>query len=238
MKMRHKVLILILAAVPLLWVVDAALDFFWFYDRTFSELLLTNVPAHEIFVRALESGIVLLFGFIIVKLVGDQEKTKESAEQAEHFLNSTLDALSAHLAILDENGTILNVNGSWRRFADENGLAWNDYGIGRNYLQLIEEASGDSMERARDALEGIKELLAGKQDHFQLEYPCHSSDTKRWFQMHGTSFDTRAGKRVVLAHENITQRRQAEERTRQLNTSFAPSATSTRLSSRNLNSMC
>ena len=37
--------------------------------------------------------------------------------EAEALLRSTLDALSAHIAVLDEAGTIIAVNQAWRAFA-------------------------------------------------------------------------------------------------------------------------
>jgi len=37
-----------------------------------------------------------------------------SLAEARRFLQSTLDALSTHIAILDEHGTIIGVNAAWR----------------------------------------------------------------------------------------------------------------------------
>ena len=33
------------------------------------------------------------------------------------------------------------------------------------------------------AAEGIRRVLCGEQEHFSLEYPCHSPDIQRWFMM-------------------------------------------------------
>ena len=49
-----------------------------------------------------------------------------------------------HLAVLDEAGLIITVNKAWRQLADANGLAWDDYGVGRNYLEVCEFAEGDN----------------------------------------------------------------------------------------------
>jgi PAS domain-containing protein len=64
------------------------------------------------------------------------------------YLQAAFDALSPEIAILDDAGTILAVNASWRAFADVNGLGWADYGIGRNYLEVCDLASGYSAEGA------------------------------------------------------------------------------------------
>ena len=40
--------------------------------------------------------------------------------ESKRFPQSTIDALSAHIAILDDHGTIIEVNAAWIRFASEN----------------------------------------------------------------------------------------------------------------------
>ena len=47
-----------------------------------------------------------------------------------------------HLAVLDEDGIIISVNEAWRKFAEANGLSWDDYGVGRSYLKVCEFAEG------------------------------------------------------------------------------------------------
>ncbi len=137
--------------------------------------------------------------------------TGTELQMSQQFLASALDSLSANIAILDESGTIVAVNASWRRFADENGLNWRDYGVGRNYLAVAEAASGVSDEGALQAAQGIRELIAGQRDQLYLEYPCHSPDKKRWFEMRATRFCTSEGIWLVTAHEDITMRRLAEQ---------------------------
>jgi two-component system nitrate/nitrite sensor histidine kinase NarX len=132
-------------------------------------------------------------------------------QMTQQFLASALDSLSANIAILDQAGTIVAVNASWRRFADDNGLEWPDYGLGRNYLAVVEAASVDSAEGAIQAAEGMGELMAGQRDQLYLEYPCHSPDEKRWFEMRATPFRTGEGVWLVTAHEDITLRRLAEQ---------------------------
>src|SRR3712207_9457132 len=58
---------------------------------------------------------------------------------AETLLRSTLDALSAHIAVLDESGTIIAVNQAWRTFAHASGFVDETHGVGMNYLARSEE---------------------------------------------------------------------------------------------------
>ncbi len=150
-------------------------------------------------------GVLLLEGGIIVYPV--LRKTWMMLS-----LQSTLDALSLHLAILDEQGRIIRVNQAWRDFADSNDWKDSSYGIGTNYLTLCEEIPVDQAEDASLASKGIRDVLTGNLKRFSMEYPCHSPTEKRWFFMNITRFLENGKPRLVVTHENITARKIAENR--------------------------
>jgi PAS domain S-box-containing protein len=52
--------------------------------------------------------------------------------------------------------------------------------------------------------------MTGQQQVFSLDYPCHSPDEERWFNVRATRFGGEEPVRVVVAHENITARKRAE----------------------------
>ncbi|HWG89676.1 MAG TPA: PAS domain S-box protein [Candidatus Thermoplasmatota archaeon] len=150
-------------------------------------------------------GAVLVFRDITAR------KAAEAAlEESRRFLQGTLDGLSAQIAILESDGTILAVNEAWRRFAEENGSTGND-SVGTNYLGVCDGASGAFTEEAPTAAAGIRAVLEGRQDHFYLEYPCHGPTEQRWFILRATRFPGDGPPRCVVAHENITARRLAED---------------------------
>jgi PAS domain S-box-containing protein len=126
-------------------------------------------------------------------------------------LAAILDALPAHVALIDPDGMILAINDSWRRFATANLLHVPDFGVGQNYLDVCERASGDCSEEAQAAAVGIRRVLHGEASDFAIEYPCHSRTEQRWFHLRVTPVreDRRAG--AVVMHVNITERKQAEE---------------------------
>ncbi|MBC7812475.1 MAG: PAS domain S-box protein [Burkholderiales bacterium] len=140
--------------------------------------------------------------------------TPNSITESERFLQSALDALSAHVAILDENGTIITVNAAWRRFADGNAYVGSAYGIGTNYLNICEGAAGSFADEAPEAAIGIRRAMAGELDEFYLEYPCHSPAEKRWFAVRVTRFQWDMGVRVIVAHQNITRLKTIEQELR------------------------
>jgi PAS domain S-box-containing protein len=126
------------------------------------------------------------------------------------FLQTTLDAFPANTVVLDPSGSIINVNASWIRFADENNAPSPMHYLGTSYLTVCDTAAGDWSEEATAAAKGIRGVINGLQDEFYLEYPCHSPSEKRWFALRVTPFPEPAPHHVVVAHINITERKQAE----------------------------
>ena len=72
--------------------------------------------------------------------VTEDREARAGIEQSRSLLQATLDALSAHIAILDGTGTIIAVNQAWHRFAKTGEYLTPDHGIGRNYLQVCRDA--------------------------------------------------------------------------------------------------
>ncbi len=131
-------------------------------------------------------------------------ETSRSLPTAERFIQSALDALSAHVAILNHEGEIIGVNAAWRNFADSNGFKDTTYGIGTNYLRVCDAAAINKSPFATYAASGIRDVMRGKSSNFQLEYPCHNNTDKRWFVMQVTRFDWDSSPRYVIAHQNVT----------------------------------
>lgn len=59
------------------------------------------------------------------------------------------------------------------------------------------------------------QYCSGASPGFDLEYPCHApGGVRRWFIAHVSRFTTGSETRAVITHENITERKLAEERLR------------------------
>lgn len=128
---------------------------------------------------------------------------------------SILNALPAHIALLNVDGVIVAVNESWRRFASANVLQSKDFFAGQNYLAVCDAAHGSCAEEAQAAAKGIRQILTGEQRFFSLEYPCHSPTEKRWFRLMATPLSERPGSGAVVMHVNVTERRLAEDALRE-----------------------
>jgi PAS domain S-box-containing protein len=144
-----------------------------------------------------------------------QASHQRNLMDAEQFIQAALDALSAHIAILDETGQIISVNAAWSRFGDENDLATPNACLGVSYLEVCEAAvrSGDSS--AAVVAHGLREVIDQRCDDFIEEYPCHSDNVKRWFVMHVTSFMWEGERRFIVAHQNVTDLKLIQEELRE-----------------------
>ncbi len=140
---------------------------------------------------------------------------KDTLQQCDWFRRSILDAFSAHIAVLDSQGTILVVNRAWETFAHENGIDANYVSEGANYFAVCDQATDDDAELCYDFVCGMRTVLTGRQDSFEMEYPCHSANEQRWFVGYVTRFAINDRVFLVVTHENITARRHMEDALRE-----------------------
>jgi PAS domain S-box-containing protein len=122
-----------------------------------------------------------------------------------------LDAIPAHIALLDATGRIQAVNAPWRASAAACGLSGATVDVGADYLAVCEAASGPEATEARQAAEGIRAVLSGRLPSFTLEYPCHAPEREQWFRMtvHPLPGEPVAG--VVVMHTDVSERRSVED---------------------------
>lgn len=139
------------------------------------------------------------------------EESGQIPHQSERFVQSALNALSAHIAILDPNGVIIGVNTAWRRFAEENDYPDTSYGLGLNYLDVCESSARRNSKESVIVYDGIRDVMDRRRSDFQLEYPCHSRRQKRWFVMHVTRFEWEGHPRYIIAHQNVTELKKIQE---------------------------
>jgi PAS domain S-box-containing protein len=141
----------------------------------------------------------------------ERNSAEEDLRNSELMARSTIDSLSAHIAILDESGTIVGVNEAWRRSGRTNSSVMQRLAEGTDYLSACDSAMGPGAEDAAAFADGIRSVLYGLQEDFELEYPCHSPDEWCWFVGKVTRFPDTCPPRVVVVHENISERKRAEK---------------------------
>jgi PAS domain S-box-containing protein len=148
----------------------------------------------------------------IARDISAQKRANEALKYAEEFNRSTLDSLPINIAVLDESGTIVFVNRRWMQFGRENDAhPAESIDVGVNYFRVCREAKSPHSEEAPAALEGMRAVLTGERDSFEMEYPCHSPDKKRWFTMRVSRVRAGTFHGIIVTHTNITRRKLSEE---------------------------
>ena len=137
-----------------------------------------------------------------------RDKPKLSA-----FDRTILDSLSAHIAILDRQGNILETNRAWQRFGQQNELPAEAEATSVNYLEVCDAAANweEEDDYSRQAAQGIRAVIAGELDEFTLDYPCHSPTQKMWFYMRVMRIQPPDVYHALVSHEDITPLKLAEE---------------------------
>jgi DNA-binding CsgD family transcriptional regulator len=117
----------------------------------------------------------------------------------ENIYKVALNSLSAHVAILDGDGVIIETNRAWQDFASNNSLDGPIDSVGVSYLSVC-----DMDESSRGIGRGIRRVLAGEMEEYFTQYPCHSPKEKRWFALRVVKYRSAGERKVIVTHENIT----------------------------------
>ena len=157
----------------------------------------------------------------VIKDITARKLAERAILDSREFTQSTIDALSTTICVLDEQGVIIAVNRTWREFAEANRNARRDssasaanafplFDDGVNYLDVCNTATGPDAADAAAFAAGIRAVLGGASEQFSMEYACHSPTENRWFVGRVTRFQPNGPLRVVIEHINITAIKQGE----------------------------
>ena len=155
--------------------------------------------------------------------VTERREGEQAIRDSREFAQATIDALSSHVCVLNEAGTIIAVNQAWKDFAkanqrmdsDECGTEFrcvDSYGEGANYLATCDRAVGAQATDASEFADGIRSVLHGNCEHYEQEYPCHSPFERRWFIARVRRFSINRLPRILIEHVIITERKLYEEK--------------------------
>jgi C4-dicarboxylate-specific signal transduction histidine kinase len=119
-------------------------------------------------------------------------------------------SLQDQVAVLDAGGIVLEVNDSWRRFAETAGSRSFDPACpGEDYLKAVGAAAAGGDPIAAQALAGVKRVLDGEARRYALEYDRDGDARREWYTMTAEALERSAGG-AVITRANITARRRAQ----------------------------
>lgn len=131
---------------------------------------------------------------------------------SQDFFRLVVDSVTEHIAVIDREGTIQFVNRAWINFGRDNNYKLHNGWPGANYLKVCDRSAAAGEASGKEAAKGIRKVMEQTVASFHFEYPCHSPVEKRWFMMSVTAFDSEGVPYFVISHNNITERKLAEEK--------------------------
>lgn len=154
-------------------------------------------------------------GLVVLVMVNSLDITERklaemALQDSELFVTDILNSLTAQIAVLDENGVIININQAWKNFAAANNSLDINHYVGVNYVTVCEDSVRAGDQGAEVVLRGMKAVMNGSQPHFTEEYPCDAPDIPRWFTV---TFLPLSGqhKGLIVVHQDITDRKRIEQ---------------------------
>lgn len=118
------------------------------------------------------------------------------------FLNS----LAYRSVILNKDLEIAFINNDWEKYVLAASENIENSSLGLNYIQAMEMITELDKHCFLDIEKGIKSVMSGERESFEIEYPDSKSENRNWFKIIVTPFD----KGVLIMHENITARKQEQ----------------------------
>ncbi len=145
----------------------------------------------------------------------ERHRLQREADRQRRLDRSILESLPEHIAVLDEEGTILATNKAWRAFAEREGGDPRG-NVGDSYLEETREAAEKGTADARRMLDGLNAVLRGGRNSFKMKYSSHGTDEKRWFRISVMPVAAEGRSGVVVSHIDITERVARERELEQL----------------------
>jgi two-component system, NarL family, sensor kinase len=148
-----------------------------------------------------EDGVNVFFSDITKRKLAE-----EAAARSKALLNASLDALSAHIVILDADGAVVASNKAWQRFVADQRHKALAFGPGSNFMALYERI-GSGSASIPIIVARLKTLLAGRRT--ALRHVYRLSDNGRWYQLVAARFMHHGRAFAAVAMEDVTDVREA-----------------------------
>ncbi len=156
-----------------------------------------------------EEGEKLIYGsFVDITEKKELEKTLKSQEQ---FMRNIFDSFKANMAVLNENGVVLDVNSHWKDFVCRcEGENESCCGIGTSFFHYNFLLNSDDPVIVEKICEGIRAVQKRVLPLFEIEYLCRSVNERRWFLLTVTPLKHKPGHTVIF-HQDITNQKLIEQ---------------------------
>jgi PAS domain S-box-containing protein len=166
LRIEIKFIILSLLLGLLVIIIDAVLNSLIFHDRNFRDLLILNVPAHEIYMRLTILACFLGFGIFVSRIVASRSRTASALIKSDAKLAATLKSAGDGIIAADREGRTVFMNP-----VAQNITGWNENEAkGRplnDVFYIIDEITGEKAENPMEKAIRKKEAV-GLANHTHL----------------------------------------------------------------------
>lgn len=202
MNTRRRILAAAVGAGLAISVADAALDYAFFYDGSFQDLLVLDVPAHEIYVRLLIIASFGVFGWVVGRMVAAREQAYRLLHGTEQRFRQLYEYAPLGYQSLDAAGAFVQVNRKWLAMF---GYEENEV-LGRPFRDFLDPASHPQFEHCFAQLKAQGNIN-------DVEFTVQRKDGARvLITLNGTVYYDYEGKflRTHCVLIDITSQREAE----------------------------
>ena len=111
MKTENKVIALSIIISLFVWIIDAVVDYLYYYDEPFQSVLIPEVPSFEFYIRFIWIAFFLIFGIIASRIIAKRKQAEEELLKFKMGIERSNEAMF----ITDINGTIVYSNPAFEK---------------------------------------------------------------------------------------------------------------------------
>ena len=174
--------------------------------------------------KHMENKLELAYGDLIEAEARGRQQAEQALRDSEMFLRTSLDALPENLAILNQNGSVLEANTAWRKYVTEGTTSKNELqtgGIGWYFSDIFSRKEKAERIALEDVSSLINDVLNGISEASRTEIRFLVDDKTVWLAVAASAFQSNGNRYCVLVMEEVTDRKLLEEEDRQLRAELA-----------------
>lgn len=122
-----------------------------------------------------------------------------------------LDTLDAYMVLVDGDGVIIYTNQAWMDLAAKLGSSNEVTWVGKSYYDCCSLLLVDSSRYKEDYRRKFELILQGKQNEFEIEFPCSTLEAKVWLKLSATMIEYNQTRYMLLNHTNVIDRKNADK---------------------------
>jgi signal transduction histidine kinase len=142
--------------------------------------------------------------------VPDNVESSLPADRPEQLAREILDALGQRICLIDEDGRIRLHNRAWQEFLLPENCCFRHPGSGPVAARRPWSMPCWPPETARLVDLEMRQLLAGENQAFGMEYECTAREPHRWYEMSVSRLPGNGSAYLLVVHEDISERKRVE----------------------------